>query len=140
LGDVAQERKDYARACTFFEEALALGVAELGEDSVRLHVILDKTGAAHLAAENLERAEELSRWQLRVMLPHQTSENEPIMLPVVGRLADIEIRRLKENRANEAELARLLEWVTRLMQVATERVEAETAEMTARKVRKSAAS
>lgn|GEM_PF-5961893 len=140
LGEVAQQRKDHTRATAYFEEAVALGVAEFGEDSLRLHAVLDKAAEAQLAAENFERAEELSRWQIRVMLPHLPGQDEPALLSPVRRLADIEIRRLKDNRANEEELKRLLEWVTRLMQVATERLQAETEAIKARKSRPSGVS
>jgi len=140
LGDLARQAKDHARAATFFEEALALAVAEFGQDSLRLHVILDKAAEAHLAAENLERAEELSHWHIRVLLPHLPSKDEPALLPSVRRLADIQLRRLKEKRANEEELKEYVMWVTRLMEEAVKRVQAETEQIKARNRGGSAAS
>ncbi|HRI72551.1 MAG TPA: tetratricopeptide repeat protein [Polyangium sp.] len=132
LGEIESQRKNHAGAAAYFEQALALGVAEFGEDSLRLHAMLDKTAQAHLDAENWERAEEVSRWQIRVMLPHLPSKDDPALLAPVRRLTDVEIHRLKEKRANEKELGELLQWVTRLMQMATDRLNAETAEIKAR--------
>lgn len=140
LGDLAHQRKDYAQAAALLEEAVALGVAEFGEDSVRLHVLLDKAADARRAEGNLERATELSQWQIRVMLPHLPNEDDPVLLSPVQRLADIEIQRLKDGRPNEEELGRLLSWVTRLMEAATKQLQAETAEIKAQKSRKSGAS
>ncbi len=140
LGDLAHQRKDYARAAAYLEEAVAFGVAEFGEESVRLHVLLDKAAESRLAEGNLERAKELSQWQIRIMMPHLPNEDDPALLAPVRRLADVEIRRLKDERPNEEELPRLLQWVKRLLEAATKEVQAETAEIKAQKARKSGAS
>ena len=140
LAELETARGHPAKAAAYYEEVLALGEAEFGEDSLRLHVLIDKAAEAHLAAENFERTVELSRRHIHIMSPHLENENDPALLAPVRRLADIELRRLKDGTADQEELKRLLEWVTRLMQEATRRLEAENAELRARAKSKTAAS
>lgn len=140
LAELETARGHHAKAAAYYEEGLALGEAEFGEDSLRLHVLIDKAAEAHLAAENFERTVELSRRHIHIMSPHLENENDPALLAPVRRLADIELRRLKDGTADQEELKRLLEWVTRLMQEATRRLEAENAELRARAKSKTAAS
>lgn len=91
LGDVALKRKAYAEAAELFEQALAIAEGVFGKDSLRLQVVLDKAGEAHLQNENLARAGELSRRLLAIYERH-VAPDHPITLSAVVRLGTVYLK------------------------------------------------
>ncbi|MBK9266197.1 MAG: tetratricopeptide repeat protein [Polyangiaceae bacterium] len=95
LAELALQRRDFAHAVQYAEEALAIVVAEFGSDSELLCSSLDTAAEAHVAERNLERAKELSEWAIRVFRLHRDDDSdEPELLErCERRLATIEEQR-----------------------------------------------
>jgi tetratricopeptide (TPR) repeat protein len=92
LAELAMQRRDFARAVQYSEEALAIVVSEFGSDSTLICLSLDTAAEAHVADHNLERAKELSEWVIRVLrLPRDDDSDESEFLKrCERRLATIE--------------------------------------------------
>lgn len=135
LAEVAEKRKNHRRAAELYEEALGIAEKDFGAESLRLQVLLDRAAEAWLAAGELERAKELSSRLLRLLEPH-VDPDDPVLLPAVRKLADIEIRK----KTDVDEIKRLVEWSMRLLERLTEQTNAETAEMRRKLARQQGAS
>ncbi|MDC3955813.1 tetratricopeptide repeat protein [Polyangium jinanense] len=135
LAEVATKRGEHARAAALYEEALSIAEKEFGKESLRLRVVLDRAAEARLEEGNLPRAKELSTWLLRLFEPHVAGPDDPALLPAVRKLADIALREklAGADDVHVEEVARLLDWATRLMHAAAAQITAETEALKAKR-------
>ncbi|MEP7123416.1 MAG: tetratricopeptide repeat protein [Byssovorax sp.] len=118
LGDVAMKRKAFEKASDLFEEALTIAEAAFGQDSIRLHAILDKAAEAHLKNGQLVRAEELSR-RLLGILERVVAPDHPILLASVRRLATVYVE------TGDARAEEMVKRVVASLEAATEEAKEE---------------